>query len=275
MFDIKKMQNVQLSILDELKRVCLENGLSYALAFGTCLGAIRHKGFIPWDDDIDVYMPITDFNKLIKLQNKFQKRYFLQTNETDPEYGLMIGRLRDSETTLIEKGESCRNINHGVFIDIYPVFNCPGSKIKQKFLVASSLLLRLMLYGATPKNRGFVMKVGAGVVLKLCPKVFQKKVVDVLKRLLLNQPESNYKSSFYGDEVNIRYKTETLFPFTYVDFQGRREPVPNNYDVYLKQTYGDYMKLPPVEKQVIHHDFEFVDFEKSYKNYYGVYYCKE
>lgn len=122
---VRKLQQAQKTILLELDRVCRKLDLPYCLAFGSSLGAVRHHGFIPWDDDIDVYMRIQDLEKLQENADLFNAGYFLQHHESDSEYGLMITRLRNSNTTLIEKTEIDRDINHGIFIDIYPLFNSP------------------------------------------------------------------------------------------------------------------------------------------------------
>ena len=129
--NIKAMQACQLRILVDFQKVCEKNNIRFYLAFGTCLGAIRHQGFIPWDDDIDVFMRVEDIKKLIKLQDQFPSNLYLQTHEKEPEFGLPIVRVRDSNTTLIEADHANRDINHGVYIDIYPLFYCDGRYIQK------------------------------------------------------------------------------------------------------------------------------------------------
>lgn len=106
----KDVRRIQLNILKKLDEVCEHNELKYYLAFGTCLGALRHKGFIPRDDDIDVLMPYDDAKKLIQLQDQFGSRYFIQSKETDPDYRSIAMRIRDCETTCIESDEVALNI---------------------------------------------------------------------------------------------------------------------------------------------------------------------
>lgn len=151
---MNELQKCQLGILKEIDRVCKENQIKYCLAFGSCLGAVRHKGFIPWDDDVDVFMPIDDFERFNHCYEKIKKPYFIQSKLTDKEYGLLITRVRNSDTTLIEKAEINRNINHGVFVDIYPLFNSPQKKWKGNFQSISSYIYRLFLYNAPPVNHG-------------------------------------------------------------------------------------------------------------------------
>lgn len=272
---VKKLQQAQKTILIELDRVCRKLDVTYCLAFGTSLGAIRHKGFIPWDDDIDVYMRVEDLERLQKYSHLFGDGYFLQHHNSDPEFGLMITRLRNSNTTLIEKNEVNRDINHGIFIDIYPLFNSPKNGFGAKKLIVASMVYRLLLYGVVPKNRGTVMKLGSTVLLRIIPKSFRGKIEKKCYRIMKSSPHTGYISSLYGDEANIRYPEKWFFPVRWVTFEDIRVPVEANPDKYLKKTYGDYMKLPPLEKRKFHHGYVYVDFERSYKEFKGKKYCKE
>ena len=126
--DMKKVWAVELDLLNEFDCVCKENNLKYFISYGSLLGAIRHNGFIPWDDDIDVTMPRCDYEKLCSIsQNSFRYPYFFQTEESDPGFSRPFARLRNSETTAIQKIEDNGRIpyNQGVFIDIFPLDNFP------------------------------------------------------------------------------------------------------------------------------------------------------
>jgi lipopolysaccharide cholinephosphotransferase len=119
---MNELQKKQLEILKEFDRVCRENNLTYFANGGTCIGAIRHNGFIPWDDDVDVMMPREDYEKLLKLQNPWSdSKYFLQTFRTDKHYVLNFAKLRDSSTTYLESLFYNIRQNHGVWIDIFPL----------------------------------------------------------------------------------------------------------------------------------------------------------
>lgn len=271
---VHELQNAQLCILEELDRVCKVLDLTYCLAFGTALGAIRHKGFIPWDDDVDVYMRIEDLEKLQNNSDLFAKGFFLQHHNSDPEFGLMITRLRNSNTTLIEKTEINRDINHGVFIDIYPLFNIPAKGWKAYRLVITSMFYRLMLYGVVPQNRGKIMKFGSTILLKITTQKMRDKIIKCCFNTLKSTKKTGFISSLYGDEANIRYPEECFFPVKWVPFDRIMAPVMCESDKYLTMTYGDYLKLPPVEKRVFHHNYAFVDLKKTYVEYKGKVYCK-
>ena len=273
--DIKKLQRCQLHILTEIDRVCKKNNIEYFLAYGTCLGAVRHKGFIPWDDDIDLCMTISNFEKLKKCSKDFAPNYFFQTNETDREYGLMIARVRDSETTLIEAGEADKDINHGVFVDIYPLFSCPDNYRKQLFLIINSMLYRLFLYGEAPQNRGAILRIGSALLLRLVPDKIKKLIAQKTYRNMTKYDDEKYVTTLYGDELHIKYKNEWFGNGRLVQFEDMKVPIPQNADEYLKFTYGDYMTLPPEEARCVHHEYVLVDTENSYKIYRGEFFCKE
>lgn len=113
------LQKCQLNILIEFIRLCEEHNLTYYLVGGTCLGAVRHKGFIPWDDDIDVGMPRKDYDKFIQLQKEIKKPYFIQTYKSDKNYIYNFAKIRDCTTTFIENTFVCHQFNHGVWIDVF------------------------------------------------------------------------------------------------------------------------------------------------------------
>lgn len=266
-YNHKQLQDTQMSILHEIDRVCRENGLTYWLAFGTAIGAVRHKGFIPWDDDIDLFMKVEDMERLERLQSAFSENYFVQSRRTDPEYGLMISRVRDSSTTLIENAESGRNMNHGVFVDIYPLYNCPDSEAEHKRFYRRSLIARLLLYGKAPESHGSLMRIGSKVILTLVPEKIRKRIVEKIYREMRNQKETGYLTYAYGHTGKMKFPKSYFYPGKRVPFEDMMAPIPENNDQLLKCIYGDYMKLPPKEKQVVHHDFKVVDCERSYKEY--------
>ncbi len=270
MSDLKR---VQLEILGEIKRVCDKNDISFFLVAGTCIGAVRHEGFIPWDDDIDIGMLYEDYQKFISLSDEFNSPYFLQTIKTDANYRLQIARVRDSNTTLIENTEKDRDINHGVFVDVYPLYNTPKKGIMQKRLLFVSQLRRLLLFGEAPEKRGKFIQIGANVLLAFTTPKIRKIFLLSADKILEKQKITGYVSFFYGNHIKVIYPRHWFLPVKLTAFEGKQLPVPCDADNYLKVSYGDYMTLPPVEKRVVHHDYSFIDCAKNYKEYKGIYYC--
>lgn len=273
MYNIKEIQRCQMELLREFKRVCTANDIIYFLAYGTCLGGVRHGGFIPWDDDIDVCVPIEDYKKLSSCLNEFNQGYFFQTHETDPEYGLMIGRLRNCNTTLIENFESHRDMNHGVFIDIYPIYNTPKDGFSLKRMVMIASLCRLLLYKEAPRNHGVLLKIGSNFLLKILPGKIKSALINRCKNFIFQHPVTGHYSTLYGNESFMVFSHDLLFPTHTIQFEDSLEPVPASEKEYLTITYGDYMTLPPAEERKPHHDYKFMDLNNSYIKYKGIHYC--
>lgn len=273
-YDLRRLQLMQLDILKELMDVCDKHGFRFYIMNGTCLGAIRHKGFIPWDDDIDVGMYAEDFDKLIQCSDEFGEKFFLQTIETDPEFKTMIARIRLNGTTIIEKDFINCDIHHGVFIDIYPLFGYPSNPIKAIIRSWESLLYRMLLLGEAPKNHGKAAKVIGTVACRMLPKGVQKNIVNSIhKKLRSEHKNSRYVAFLYGMDVHlfstIKYERSWFGQPSYVQFEDTMLPAPTDYDSYLKVRYHNYMELPPIEKRNSYHSFEFVDLDHSYTEYKG------
>ncbi len=274
-FDLKGLQAAQLGILKELKKICLKNDIKFFLAFGSALGAERHKGFIPWDDDIDVFIHIDDLERLEKAcKTQLDPRYFFQSTKTDKEYKLMIYRIRDNNSTLIEAPEKDKDINHGVYIDMYPLYNCASGKFRFYLQWLNSAFYRLLLYGKAPVNNGKLFRIIGEVVLKIIPTRKKEKMMESLYRNISKYKRDRYCSTFYGS-VKDSQKVYDLSWFTnykMVPFEDEVMPVSSENAKYLTLEYGDYMQLPKAENQRIHHNYEFVDLNNSYVKYKGIKY---
>ncbi len=266
------IRNCQLSILVKLDEVCKKNGLRYYLAFGTCLGALRHKGFIPWDDDIDVLMPYADAKKLIKLQDKFGKKFFVQSKETDPEYESIAMRIRDEDTTCIEKNEVDLKIHKGIYIDIYPYYESSNNKIVRLLDILRSNLLKVLVNNTPPVNHGRILAMLAEMVLKCYSK---KQRMETIKKLenRLASVKGDEILDYYGEDISlfsaISYPKQWFDIPKQLEFEGRYFCGATEPEKYMERRYGDYMKMPPVKDRVFHHDYVVIDPYKSYKEYEG------
>lgn len=271
-----RLQQAQLKIYQEIDRVCKLLKIDYMLAFGTCIGAVRHHGFIPWDDDIDLCMRVEDLDILHENAHLFDKSFFVQNRFSDPQYRLMITRIRDNGTTLIETTEEDRDINHGIFVDIYPLYNCSDSRFMRKKQQIDSMLCRLMLYGQPPKNKGSILTKGSSLLLKLVPEKYRPGLVEYLYRKYHDQKYTGYMCYHYGNRPKAVFSYDWLFPVRYVEFEDLMAPIPSDYDNYLRQLYkGEYMELPPENERVFHHEYAYIDFDHSYLDYKGSKYCKK
>ena len=270
----KEFKRILLDLLIDLDRVCKTNGLRYYLAFGTCLGAVRHKGFIPWDHDVDVLMPIEDAKKLVGLQSKFKKGFFLQSKDTDPQFDSIAYKLRDSNTCFISSSFKNERYNQGIFIDIYPYYDCPPSNIDLQLNIWRSYLYRVLVYGKEPKNHSIIYKMITRLILMLCSGARRTGIIRKMEQKLTNVRDAKEILDYYGEDIGlfhaITYDKKWFGKPSQLTFEGYTFDGPTDCDNYLKKRYGDYMKLPPKEKQVSPFDFEdmIIDTKKSYLKYY-------
>lgn len=274
---LKELQLVELDMLKDFIKVCEILELKYFLAGGTLLGAIRHKGFIPWDDDIDVVMPREDYEIFLeKAQDLLDKEYFVQNYKTDPEFVLSFSKIRNSETTFIEKTSKNRNINHGVYIDIFPIDGFP----KKKWQYLKNKVFNLMYTYQTDKYFYYEKKVSPNLKTRIIGWFSDLLYKNRTLREIQDKKEKIYTKYKYNNSEKVIsycgiYGEKEIMPRGYFGegekaiFEGIEVRVPQKYDLYLKQFYGDYMKLPPKEQQVAHHYNEIIDLENSYKKYIG------
>lgn len=267
--NIKELQAKLLEMIKDFDIFCSKNNLSYCLCGGNVLGAVRHKGFIPWDDDIDVQMSREDYNKLLAVF-KDNDKYTLQKDNID--YPLNFSKLRANNTTFIEDipyKKKYRKIHQGVFIDIFPVDKVAKSKIKAKLQILSSNILiaqSLFLRGYPNSHNSLKKQIIMGLSVILFP---IRKILYSYVTKFNSQKDYDYVCSFYGTtSPKIFQQKESFFlPFTKLQYEDTFLPVMNNYKEFLTDAYGDYMQLPSESqiKYTIH--AKIVDLEKSYIEY--------
>lgn len=268
-YDIKQLQTVQLSLLDELAKVCQKNNLRFYLAAGSCIGAVRHNGFIPWDDDIDVFMYAEDVDELFRHRDEFGKGFFLQNTETDPGYPSSIARLRKNGTTLVEQDEVEIPCHHGIFLDIYLLYFYPKGCFSRMLMVYRGLKRNILLANRPPLNHGKIVKAAGNVLLFFYR---DDKRRDFETKKLTEKIRSFHDTDdlviLYGMDISlnriISYKTKWFMEPAVASFEGRDVPVATDVDSYLKCRYGDdYMVLPPKEKRHSYHEFVCVSFTEE------------
>lgn len=276
--DIKKVQEVELEILLEFDRLCKEHGIKYQLCSGTLLGAIRHKGFIPWDDDIDVCMLREEYMKFLDISNEnLDKRYFLQTNETDKNYNCQFAKIRKNHTIFMQEIVKETNIHQGIFIDIFPFDNVKINNIlgKMQRIVLNFILrlnyfrLKQLVYN-TSNNIIRYLKLIIHYLMKIIP----KSLLDNLTLKIMSV--FNGQDTKYVGELSLSLSKNLYDRFTIEkrifydtiewEFEGHKFPVPREYDYVLTKNYGDYMTPPPLEQQKPHHDIIEICFDTTLEN---------
>lgn len=278
---LRELQNKSLEIALYFKDFCNEHGLLFYMCGGCCIGSLRHKGFIPWDDDVDVFMPRDDYEKLKELWPKYAntEKYacvYADKNRVD---GNLFVTIRDNETTAIKPYQVDMDISHGVALDVLPLDGWPDGKMKRKMQVFWALVYSLYCAQTVPVNHGKAVSVAGKIALTLVPsKKLRYKLWKLAERKMTKYPikECNYITELCSGPYYMKkqYPREAFDKAIWVDFEDVKMPIPQGYDVYLRTAFGDYMKLPPKEKQKPHHDAIFIDLNNSYKKYKGVYYLK-
>lgn len=259
---LHKLQRKQLEILLEFDRVCNEMGLNYSISSGTLLGAIRHKGFIPWDDDVDVVMLREDYEKFLEEGKRYlPKNYFIQTYENDKNYPHNFAKIVDISTTLREGYTSNIDMINGIFIDIFPIDRVSSNKIIRRI---DNLLLSIIYLVKHSSNPGWIKKTKRGYnrLIKYCilplSRCIGTRRLNRLETYIKTKNNKEGNNYTYGDNYVIpliNLNKAMLLPIEifsdceYIDFEEYKVKAIKEYDIYLTAIYGDYMQLPPTEKR--------------------------
>ena len=246
---LRRQQLVMLEMVKELDRICRKHDIPYFLYGGTLLGAIRHDGFIPWDDDLDVGLMRKDFQRLMKvLPDELPPHIILQTNRTDKNYFYFFAKLRDTRS-LLDEGEYDRSFEYrGIFIDIFPFdkLQLPLQRLK------------LQSYAYTLYRNG---KGSEGALRKIRALTwFNRNISFPVLRAISKLTGGKTLTYDFGIPFHIVYDEKDIFPLTTHAFEGIELSVPGNSDHMLRSQFGDYMTLPNLD-HVEHHvvKLEFLD----------------
>lgn len=267
---VKKIQNVVFSILCDIDEFCRENNITYYLSGGSCLGAVRHKGFIPWDDDADLMMPRKDYIRFIKLFNKkCSDKYSVGSLYTDPEWQRQYARVWDNST--VWKSKNLNDKEMGIFIDIFPIDGLPSNKYLRKFFYAKTKIYNALgnasvktMYLEKEKFRA-LKKIAGFLVKPLGARYFAVKMDNAAKKYKFEKCRyvGVSMAAHYGERETIL--REYMEKPAYLQFEGKSLPVPVGYETYLSNLYGDYMQIPKgaAENGYSHLDHWIVEFSKE------------
>ena len=255
---VKELKEVQLKILETVKDFCEVEHIDYFLTYGTMLGAVRHKGYIPWDDDIDIAMMRPDYEKFGRLFNVNNSRYRFVSIDNDKHYFLPFGKVIDTKTVLYEPDE--KGNKTGVYIDVFPFDNAPKDHSIVESINKKQLLLRRISDQRQPfwEPHGSILRKTATIVLrhvlKLFPETYFNSQRDNLAQKF-NKYDTGYICDFSGRGL-LHCPKEVFAFYVEAEFEHKKYRIPAGYDECLRQWYGNYMELPPVENRVSHHDFK-------------------
>lgn len=263
---IREHQLAMLEILNELDRICTENDISYGLFAGTLLGAVRHKGFIPWDDDVDVIMLRKDYKKFLEVADQYldRKKFFLQA-EFSEHWPVFFSKLRMNGTTCLERYHPNDEKRHqGIYIDIFPCDDAPNSELLRKCqFICSKVVIAKSLY-ARGYDTDSLIKV---IIMNFCRLLPMKPCLNFCTRERLN---SKYVHTFFASAKDYKKNVlprKWITENVSVEFEGKNYPGTAYADSLLTLLYGDYMKpLPESQRKNKVHAI-LVDLDHSYEKY--------
>lgn len=258
---LQEIKDIEFEMLKVFRSFCEKNNIKYYLSHGTLLGAIRYNGFIPWDDDVDLLVPRSDYNRLIAIF-KDDEKYRLFSPERNTKYGFPYAKLSDMTTRKEETGID-NGVHLGVDIDVFPL-DAWDDNINEAKKEAKRIRKSIGLLTLSKKKNNRSSNMAKQIIIRgliLCCKIFGSS--HYIKKIIKESYKTKQTGGNYlGCKVWCVYGERGIIPAevfadtTYVEFEGEMFPAPAGYDTYLACLYGDYMPEPPVEKRKTHHNFK-------------------
>ena len=247
---LEEQRQIQLDILKKVDKYCRENNLRYSLGGGTLLGAVRHKGFIPWDDDIDIMMPRPDYDKFVRGFNGYDEDLTCGAYEVDRNWYHPFAKVYHNKTFMRE----IRNLNSvGIFIDVFPLDGFPSGLLERKMYLKCIYFWRIALSIKNLDYEGeFRYRIYKSIVRFIPNRILQMPIQYLLKKY-------SFDNSLYVGAVSGIYGEKECYPRyvfdTYIDliFEDYAFLAIRDYDIYLIGHYGNYMELPPKNQRILAH----------------------
>ena len=264
----KKLWAVILDLVVEFDKVCKAHGLVYFMVYGALLGAVRHKGFIPWDDDFDVAMPRADYERFIQLKEEFKHPYFLQTPYTDPESCYSYAKIRNTRTTGLSELFKYQKFNHGIWMTIFPLdyWDLDGGEERfariKKLATDCSTFMRMKNPDLDEKNKTRVATYQGDPI----------RDYEEIQSLASMCKDTNSKYLMMATITLGQYEHRILYAEDFantidLEFEGLNLKAPVGYKHYLKMEYGDYLQFPPLEKRGKWHEDTIFNADVPYEDF--------
>ena len=266
---IEQVWNVELEILDVIHEVCITHNLRYTLAYGTLIGAVRHGGFIPWDDDIDLIMPRDDYEKLLTIWDKATSEdYILQNIRITPGYTHSFSKIRKNNTTFLQDMSEAKAAYHkGIFVDIFPADCVAEKKLPNAIQYIACAVNLLYTRGYTSGSGGVIGAVER--ILLALPKGIHPVLREFSEKVIRKWNGNGKLRWFVPSTIEYakHYYPANLFDnMTTIEFNKKRYSCVEDPDSFLRADYGDYMQLPPEQERTWKHHPVLIDINHNYED---------
>ena len=262
---LDEMKQIELRILKQIHSICEAQGLRYFLVGGTLLGAVRHKGFIPWDDDIDIGMPRADYERFIDYCLSHEVPFNVMCNRSNEKYGYLYAKAMAPDTVIHEKSSNRYNVEQGIFVDIFPVDGLGDTQEEAVKRLNKTRFNRELLVAANWKR--FSRSKTRAIYYEPIRLAFfcmsrASSFGKLIRKIEACYDKDGFDKKAYVGSVCGAYRNREIMPKVVVEetvdlpFEDGVFKCPKDYDTYLTRIYGDYMKLPPEEKRITHHTFD-------------------
>lgn len=258
-YDIDKLHETLIEILDYFVDICEKNNLRYCLIYGSALGAYRHSGFIPWDDDLDVAMPREDYNKMLLIMEKENANYTIQNETNEKSWFLTFSKIRKKGTIFLEGISDGLYVNNGIYIDIFPLDYVRNNNLQN--VIRENLIgylrhsLKFVSCPKLYKTKYHTLRYYTEAMITLPVNFRRKDAAELLRKLCVGscvEKEAKYFAE-HDDSKSLQIPKEYYFPARKMLFENKYYNVPNRIEDYLEKIYGsNYMELPPESERITH-----------------------
>lgn len=271
---LRELQLTQLEILKVIDKVCRANDIPYSLYAGTLLGAVRHKGFIPWDDDLDICMSRENYNLFIQVWDQEKPAgYLLQNKGNAPAFPQSFTKIRKDHTTFLQNQQEKGAYHTGIFVDVFPIDRIPNGTLRQMLFRFRCMRYQLYTREFVPPKGNFLVKCVSALFLAVTPPARRMRTRENLLSKITRYSDNTQLSAIAietAGTLRTLYPSDMLENYTELPFEDGLFMCFRDWDEHLRRKFGDYMQLPPESERTWRHHPLVIDFERNYDEIEGL-----